>query len=424
MSELLWIFPLLLFLIFIGLPVGMCLFATAVVILFTHHFPLLPIAHTMYQTMDSFELSALPVFMLMANIMEKANVGEELFAVMNILLGRMKGGLAIATVFACGFFAAISGSSAATVITIGIVAIPLMLGRGYDRKLVFGTVGSAGLLGVLIPPSSWMIIYGGIADVSVGALFTAGVIPGIILMLIFATIAMGLSIKTNAPVGDTQTWAEKKAIIIKGIPALILPVIVLGSIYTGICTPVESASLGTAYAFLIAFRKLNRKTIWLILKSTTVMTAMLFLVIKTAVVFGSTLTLLQIPQAMAKAAVSAGFGKLGFVLLMMLIYFVLGCFVDGVCMLLLTVPIILPILKALQVDLIWYCIIMVVNMEIGCLTPPFGVNLFALMGIRKDIHVQEVLVGMIPFFIGLIVFLGIVVAFPDLSTWLPRKMGF
>ena len=424
MSELLWIFPLLLVLIFIGLPVGMCLFATSVVILFAHDFPLLPIAHIMYQTMDSFELSALPVFMLMANIMEKARVGEDLFAVMNIFLGRMKGGLAIASVFACGFFAAISGSSAATVITIGIVAIPLMLDRGYDRKLVFGTVGSAGLLGVLIPPSGWMIIYGGIADVSVGALFTAGVIPGIILMLIFAFITTILSIRTNAPAGDIQTWSEKKAVVVKGIPSLLLPVIVLGSIYTGVCTPVESASVGTIYALIIAYRKLNKTIIWQILKSTTIMTAMLFLVIKTAVVFGSTLTLLQIPQAMAQAAVNAGFGKIGFVLLMMLVYFVLGCFVDGVCMLLLTVPIILPILKALQIDLIWYCIIMVVNMEIGCLTPPFGVNLFALMALRKDIKLPEVLTGMIPFFVGLVIFLGIIIAFPDLSTWLPKKLGF
>lgn len=424
MSELLWIFPLLLILIFIGLPVGLSLFATSVVILFTHDLPLLPIAHIMYQTMDSFILSALPVFMLMANIMAKAKVGEDLFAVMNIFLGRMKGGLAVASVFACGFFAAISGSSAATVITIGIVAIPLMLDRGYDRKLVFGTVGSAGLLGVLIPPSGWMIIYGDLADVSVGALFTAGVIPGIILMLIFVLITTILSIKTNAPVGDSQTWSEKKAVVVKGFTALLLPVIVLGSIYSGICTPVESASIGTVYAFIIAYHRLNKRDIWLILKDTTIMTAMLFLVIKTAVVFGSTLTLLQIPQAMAQAAVSAGFGKIGFIMLMMLIYFVLGCFVDGVCMLLLTVPIILPILKTLNIDLIWYCIIMVVNMEIGCLTPPFGVNLFALMGIRKDINLPEVIKGLIPFFVGLVIFLGIVIAFPDLSTWLPKKMGF
>jgi C4-dicarboxylate transporter DctM subunit len=376
--------------------------------------------------MDSFVLSALPIFMLMANILYQANIGEDLFELMSVFLRKIHGGLTIATVLACGFFAAISGSSAATVITIGIVAIPAMFHRQYNRRLVLGTVGAGGLLGVLIPPSTWMIIYGDIAEVSVGKLFIAGVIPGILLMLIFAVVAWFYSQRTTGAGGVLQgaSWDEKKTAIRRAFAALWLPPLVLGGIYAGIFTPVESASVGTTYAFLISLRRLKKPDYWAILKNTVVMTSMLFFVIKTAVVFGSVLTLLQIPQRMATSIVEAGFGPVTFILMMSIAYFVLGCFVDGVCMLLLTIPIILPILIALQIDLVWYCIIMVVNMEIGCITPPFGVNLFALWGIVKDATLGELLRGIFPFFLALVLFLGVIIAFPSLSTWLPNFMGF
>jgi C4-dicarboxylate transporter DctM subunit len=426
MWEIFWIFPLLLVLILVGLPVGIALFTTALAVMLTHSLEITPIAHLMYQTMDSFVLSALPIFMLMANILYQANIGEDLFELMSVFLRKIHGGLTIATILACGFFAAISGSSAATVITIGIVAIPAMFHRQYNRKLVLGTVGAGGLLGVLIPPSTWMIIYGDIAEVSVGKLFIAGVIPGILLMLIFAGVAWFYSHKTAGGSGvlEGASWDEKKTALRRAFAALWLPPLVLGGIYAGVFTPVESASVGTTYAFLISLKRLKRTDYRVILKNTVVMTSMLFFVIKTAVVFGSVLTLLQIPQRMATSIVEAGFGPITFILMMSIAYFVLGCFVDGVCMLLLTIPIILPILIALQIDLVWYCIIMVVNMEIGCITPPFGVNLFALCGIVRDATLAELLQGISPFFIALILFLGIIIAFPALSTWLPNFMGF
>jgi C4-dicarboxylate transporter DctM subunit len=426
MSEILWIFPLLLTLILVGLPVGVALFTTTLTVMLTHNLDITPIAHLMYQTMDSFVLSALPIFMLMANILYQANIGEDLFELMSVFLRKIHGGLTIATILACGFFAAISGSSAATVITIGIVAIPAMFSRRYNRKVVLGTVGAGGLLGVLIPPSAWMIIYGDIAEVSVGKLFIAGVIPGILLMLTFATVAWSYSRKTagSSAVLVGASWEEKKMAFRRAFAALWLPPFVLGGIYAGVFTPVESASVGTTYAFLISIKRLKRSDYWVILKNTVLMTSMLFFVIKTAVVFGSALTLLQIPQKMAASIVEAGFGPITFIIMMSIAYFVLGCFVDGVCMLLLTIPIILPILTALKIDLVWYCIIMVVNMEIGCITPPFGVNLFALWGIVRDATLAELLQGILPFFIALILFLGVIIAFPSLSTWLPGLMGF
>lgn len=417
-----WVFPLLLGLILWGLPIGIALFATALAILMTHGLETMSIAHTMYQTLDSFVLSALPLFILMANVLFRARIGDQLFELLNCFLRQFRGGLLVASILACGIFAAIQGSSAATVLAIGIVAIPAMLARGYDRRLILGAIGSGGVLGPLIPPSGWMIIYGGITEVSVGKLFIAGIVPGIILMLMLAGAAWFQARKMSGELPEPASWAEKIAALRKSFAALWLPPIVLGGIYTGIFTPVESAAVGTLYSFLISLKRLRANDYWAIFRDTVLTTSMLFLVIKTAVVFGNMLTQLQIPQMMASFVVEKGFGVISFLIVMSAVYLFLGCFVDGVCMLLLTVPIILPILNALKIDLVWYCIIMVVNMEIGCITPPFGVNLFALMGIVEDAELGEILKGLIPFFFVLLAFLVIVIAFPILSTWLPATM--
>jgi len=417
-----WVFPLLLFLLLFGLPIGIALFTSALVALLVNNFDVMNMAHTMYQTLDSFLLSSLPLFMLMANILFRANIGEDLFELLNVFLRRIRGGLSLAALAACGLFAAISGSSAATVLTIGIVAIPAMLSRGYDRKLVFGALGSGGLLGVLIPPSGWMIIYGDIAEVSVGKLFLAGVIPGLILLGIFLIVAYIQSIRTRMQPMEPATWAEKKTALKRAFPAIWLPPIILGGIYSGVFTPTESAAVGCVYAAAISVKRLKIKDFWPIFKDTVVATSMLFLVIKTAVVFGSSLTMMQIPQKLAAIVVQAGLTPIPFIIVMSLVYFVLGLFVDGICMLLLTLPIILPILGALNIDLIWFCIIVVVNMEIGCISPPFGVNLFVLMGIVKDAELPEILHGLLPFFLGLVAFLIIVIRFQTLSTWLPALL--
>ncbi len=422
MMDGIWVFPLLLFLLMFGLPIGIALFTSALLALLVNNFDVMNMAHTMYQTLDSFLLSSLPLFMLMANILFRANIGEDLFELLNVFLRRIRGGLSLSALAACGLFAAISGSSAATVLTIGIVAIPAMLSRGYDRKLVFGALGSGGLLGVLIPPSGWMIIYGDIAEVSVGKLFLAGVIPGLILLAVFMIVAYIQSIRTRMQPMEPATWPEKKAALRRAFPAIWLPPIILGGIYSGIFTPTESAAVGCVYAAAISVRRLKVKDFWPIFKDTVITTSMLFLVIKTAVVFGSSLTMMQIPQKLAAIVVEAGLTPIPFIIVMSLVYFVLGLFVDGICMLLLTIPIILPILGALNIDLIWFCIIVVVNMEIGCISPPFGVNLFVLMGIVKDAELPEILRGLLPFFLGLIAFLIIVISFPALSTWLPALL--
>ena len=422
MTEGIWVFPLLLVLLLFGLPIGIALFTSALLALLVNNFDVMNMVHTMYQTLDSFLLSSLPLFMLMANILFRANIGEDLFELLNVFLRRIRGGLSLSALAACGLFAAISGSSAATVLTIGIVAIPAMLSRGYDRKLVFGALGSGGLLGVLIPPSGWMIIYGDIAEVSVGKLFLAGVVPGLILLGIFLIVAYIQSRRTHMQPMEPATWPEKKAALRRAFPAIWLPPIILGGIYSGIFTPTESAAVGCVYAAAISVKRLKIKDIWPIFKDTVVATSMLFLVIKTAVVFGSSLTMMQIPQKLAAIVVQAGLTPIPFIIVMSLVYFVLGLFVDGICMLLLTLPIILPILGALNIDLIWFCIIVVVNMEIGCISPPFGVNLFVLMGIVKDAELPEILHGLLPFFLGLVAFLIIVILFPILSTWLPALL--
>ncbi|OPY73756.1 MAG: Sialic acid TRAP transporter permease protein SiaT [Syntrophorhabdus sp. PtaU1.Bin058] len=422
MTEGIWVFPLLLVLLLFGVPIGIALFTSALTVLLVNNFDVMNMVHTMYQTLDSFLLSSLPLFMLMANILFHANIGEDLFELLNVFLRRIRGGLSLSALAACGLFAAISGSSAATVLTIGIVAIPAMLSRGYDRKLVFGALGSGGLLGVLIPPSGWMIIYGDIAEVSVGKLFLAGVIPGMMLLGIFLTVAYIQSRRTHMQPMEPATWSEKKVALRRAFSAIWLPPIILGGIYSGIFTPTESAAVGCVYAAAISVKRLKLKDLWPIFKDTVIATSMLFLVIKTAVVFGSSLTMMQIPQKLAAIVVKAGLTPIPFIIVMSLVYFVLGLFVDGICMLLLTLPIILPILGALNIDLVWFCIIVVINMEVGCISPPFGVNLFVLMGIVKDAELPEILHGLLPFFLGLIAFLIIIVSFPALSTWLPALL--
>ena len=426
MEHALWIFPLMIVLIFLGIPIGFALFILAEVILLSWDIPSIVLSHTMYATLDSYTLSALPMFVLMAHILFKAGAGEDLFEFANVFLRRVPGGLAIATIIACAIFAAISGSSAATALTIGIFAIPAMMKRNYHKHFILGVVGGGGVLGILIPPSGLMIIYGEITETSIGKLFIAGIIPGILLaILLIITVVLLDKFKyhTTALSTEKATWEEKKAVLKKAGPALMMPIVVLGGIYSGIFTAIESASVGTVYGAIVCIHRLKAKD-WLeILEETAIYTAVLFWVIKPAVVFSQGLSMAYIPQQMTEWVVAQGMSAVTFIAIMTAFYLFMGCFVDGVAMLMLTVPVILNILETLKIDLIWYNIIFILNAEMGCVTPPFGVNIFVLMSLIKGTDIGEVFRGVWPFLVAMLICLILVIIFPALATWLPSKMG-
>ena len=426
MEHAAWLFPLMVVLIILGIPIGFALFIMAEIIFLSWDIPSIVLSHSMYATLDSYTLSALPMFVLMAHILFRAGAGEDLFEFANVFMRRIPGGLAIATIVACAIFAAISGSSAATALTIGIFAIPAMVKRNYDKRFILGVVGAGGVLGILIPPSGLMIIYADITETSIGKLFISGIVPGIILalLLILTVILLDRFVyHTVAASTEKASWGEKAVALKKAGPALFMPVIVLGGIYSGIFTAIESASVGTVYGALISLHRLKAKD-WLeILQETAIYTTVLFWVIKPAVVFSQGLSMAYIPQQMAEWVVAQGMNAVTFLGVMTVFYLFMGCFVDGVAMLMLTVPVILTILETLNIDLVWYNIVFILNAEMGCITPPFGVNIFILMSLMKNTDMEEVIRSVWPFILAMLVCLLLVIFFPFLATWLPSKMG-
>jgi len=317
-------------------------------------------------------------------------------------------------------FAAISGSSPATAAAIGAIMIPMMVKAGYDKKYSMGLVASAGTLGILIPPSIPLILYGSVSEQSTGRLFSAGILPGLVLglaLIIYAVIVAhrkGYGGLPKVPLKDR--WRPT----IKSIWGLIMPIIILGGIYTGIVTPTEAAFLAVLYALIISvfvYRELNLFQFRSILTESINTTAMIFLIIAAALVLGTFLTTEQVPQDFAQWVSDSGFNKGTFLLIVSILFFVLGMFLEPTAIILITLPILLPIITALEIDVIHFAIIMVVNMELGMITPPVGLNLFVVSGISGE-KVEEVIKGVVPFFAIFIIVLVIIIVFPQISLML------
>lgn len=376
-----------------------------------------------YKTLDDFVLSAVPLYVLMSQILLKGKVGANLFELGAKWLGHLPGGLGIATVFACAVFAAISGSSVATAVTIGAMAIPEMLARGYERKQVLGTVAAGGTLGILIPPSIPMILYGAITDESVGKLFMSGIVPGLVLTIAFAGYvvyrAKDMKLQPLAPI------EERMAILKETFWGLLLPVIVIGGIYSGIFTPTEAAAVGTVYSLVITFfiyRTVSLGDMNDILIATVRTTSMIFAIMIGAMLFGFILTALQVPQALMAVVTEADVNRWVIFVGINLVLLFLGCFLETVSIILITLPIIYPIMRHLGFDLIWFNVVMLINMELALITPPIGMNLFVIKGISPDSRMHEIIAGSMPFvaiMAGEILLLAVV---PELATWLPQVL--
>ena len=350
-----------------------------------------------YKSLDDFVLTAVPLYILMSQILLTGKVGNDLFELANKWLRHLPGGLGIATVMACAVFAAITGSSVACAVTIGAIAIPEMLARGYERSLVLGAVAAGGTLGILIPPSIPMILYGAITDESIGKLFMSGVVPGAILTVLFIMIVVYRS--RNLPREAAASWDERISALKKSFWGLLLPVIVVGGIYTGIFTPTEAAGIGTVYSLIITFgiyRTLSLKDMPEILEDTIKTTCMIFAIMIGASLFGFVLTILDAPQALTNFVVDMQTNRwVIFVAINILLLF-LGCILESVSIIFITLPILFPLIVRLGFDPIWFNVVMLINLELALITPPVGMNLFVLQGISPDSKMTQIIKGVIP----------------------------
>jgi C4-dicarboxylate transporter DctM subunit len=420
--EIAIIFLLLLLLLITGLPVFLSLGSLAAAILLISGQNLSSLPASFYGSMDNFVLLAVPLFMLMAQIMTKGGVGDDLFDLVNVWLRHLPGGLAVTTVVTCALFAAICGSSTATAVTIGIAAIPAMVRYKYDKPFVLGLVAAGGTLGILIPPSGPMIIYGAITDTSVGKLFIAGILPGVAIsiMLIVYCWLHSTSIPELAS-ATPSSWNERWQAFKSAALSLIMPPVIVGGIYLGVFTPTEAAAIGVTMSFIICFlinRRLGLKDLLPILKDTVKTTAMIFMIIGAANYFGQVLTINQIPQQIVKLAVDMQLGKWTFLIFVNLLLLFLGCFLEVVSCILIVVPILFPIVQKLGIDPVWFAIMFTINMEMALITPPVGMNLYVILGIVET-EMKEILKGVWPFILLLATGLILIMVIPPLSLWLP-----
>ncbi len=383
-----------------------------------------------FNAINSFTLTALPLFIFMGEILLHSGFGKRLYNGASAWIGHLPGGLLHSNIAACAIFAAISGSSVATAATMGTVAIPEQEARGYDRKLVYGSLAAGGTLGTLIPPSILFILYGFVMQVSVGQLFMAGVIPGVMMSVLFMTYIF-IRAKINprlGPPAETVSW-RGRLVSLAGMwqPGLLI-FLVLGGIYLGVTTPTEAAAVGSCAAMLLAL--VSRRLTWNILRISLVaavrLTCMIMFIIVGAHVITVTLAYLNVPANLTRLILETGLPNLVIFSVIIFVYFILGCFLEGIALLLLTAPIVAPIMVGFGYDLIWFGVMLVILIEQGQLTPPLGMNLFVIHGVVQSINpgrpLSEVILGTAPFFCLQFVAIVILTAWPQIALWLPRHV--
>lgn len=411
-------------LVFLRVPVAVSLAMATVFVLFQADFNMNMMPQRVFTALDSFPMMAIPGFVFAGVLMARGGISKYLIEALRSWVGHLPGGLAVVTILACAIFAAISGSSPATAAAIGSIMIPAMLAAGYNKRYSMGLVAAGGTLGILIPPSVPLIIYGITSEESIGQLFMAGVIPGLGLTALLIVSAVFYA-KRNGFKGDQPaTMAERGQKSLKAIWGAFLPILILGSIYSGAVTPTESAVVALVYGAIVSvfiYRELKWSDVRPIIVESINITAMIFLIIGAASLFGLYLTNAQIPHLVGQWIAESDLNKWVFMLIINVLFFVMGMFLEAVSIILITLPILLPILVHFDINLIHFAIIMTINMELGMITPPVGLNLFVVSGIAKE-KLGEVVKGVIPFIVLMIVYLVAVIVFPQMSLWLPELM--
>lgn len=383
-------------------------------------------AQVVHETGFAYTLSVIPLFILMGNFVARAGLAHELFAAAYAFIGHFRGGLAHATVAACAGFGAICGSSIATAATMSKVAYPSMKKMGYSDSLATGVMAAGGTLGIMIPPSTIMVIYGIITETNIGKLFAAGVMPGILTALLMMAAIVYLTSKDpeHAPAGKRSTWPERWAAL-RGIWGVVLLVfVVLGGIYGGLFTATEGAGFGAAGAFLFALAR--RRLTWAILLQVLVesarTTAMLFTLLIAATIFANFVNFTSMPNDLKVWITQSGLSPVMIITAMMFIYIVLGTVMEELTMVLLTIPLFFPIVTALGFDPVWFGVLIVMIVQIGLISPPVGMNLFVINSLLPKVGLSNIFKGCWPFVVVMIFVLGLLIAFPQISLWLPSLM--
>lgn len=417
------ILGLLLLLLFVRVPVAFALAGLGISLLAYFPLPLNAVPQRFYGSMDSFELLAVPMFLLMSNVLLKANVGRDLFAAVQSWVGHLPGGLGVATILSCGLFSAVSGSSVATAATIGTVAIPEMTSRGYPKPFVYGLLAAGGTLGILIPPSIPLILYGIITETSISKLFLAGIGPGLFLILVFVSYSI-LYAKFSKQYENIEkaSWKERYTSTLRAIPTLFIATSVISSIYLGIATPSESAGLGFVIALLIT-SMMGRMTIEKLkdaVYDASKTTVMIFLIIAGAKVFSYAITLYQIPQDISNLLVSNISNLTLFIFAIAIVLLFIGFFLESLSMLLIMVPVLLPAILDKGIDVIWFGLFFVVLIETALITPPVGMNIFIIQAISKA-KIEEIIRGVWPFAIMMIATAMLLWFWQDLVLYIPNN---
>jgi tripartite ATP-independent transporter DctM subunit len=384
------------------------------------------VGHTTMRTVTDFNFAVIPLFLLMGSLATTSGMSRELFRGANAFVGHLRGGLGIATIAACGGFAAICGSSVATAATFSRVAYPEMRRYGYPQSFATGVIAAGGTLGIMIPPSTVFAVYGLITEQDVGKLFVAGILPGILAVLMYmATISIIGALRPGfLPTGPRSTWAQRLEGIREIWATILLFAFVIGGIYGGLFTATEAAGMGAGGAFIIGVlrRRLSLNDILRSLLEATRTTAAVFTVLIGALLFGYFLTITQTPQKVTEFFSSLGLGSYGILILIMVMYIVLGCLMDALAMIILTVPIIFPVIKALGFDPIWFGVLIVMTVELGLIHPPVGMNIFVIKSVVEDAKISTIFYGVLPFIVTDLVRLAILIAFPIIALWLPSHM--
>jgi C4-dicarboxylate transporter DctM subunit len=414
----------------LGTPISFCVGFLGVVGILTYldAATLYQIAEIAADSGTNLFMLTLPLFIFMAEVVSFSGVGDDLYTAAHNWLSWLPGGLAISSIATCTGFAAISGSSPATAATVGLVSIPEMIKRGYNRKLAVGSIAVGGTLGILIPPSITMIIYGVITEVSIGKLFVAGIIPGIILSFILSVaIALAVKVKPDlAPRIQAVSWGERVSSLKHVWAFVVLALSIMGSIYAGIATPTESAAIGATLSLVIAllYRRLTVKSIHGALLRTVAVTAMIMFLVIGGSVFAFLLSTLTIPQYVTESITALNVSRWSIMIMINFILLVMGCLLDPMAIMVIILPIIFPIVTRLGFDPVWFGIVVTINVEMGMITPPVGLNLFILKGAVPGIDMKDIVGGSLPFLLLLLLGLVIIMVFPSLATWLPGRMGF
>ena len=421
------VFAGLILMLVTGMPIFAALGLMSTVILVVAEGSLSSMADTVYAHLDKPVLTTIPLFVFMAQVMIRAKVIDDLYDMANTVVGHIRGGLGVATVMSCTIFAAISGSSVATALSIGSSAIPQMKRFGYSERDALGVIAAGGTLGILIPPSGPMILYAIVSEVSIGALFLAGIIPGLLMALLFSVYCIvQASWRHNTKAPTWQGWTEVSAAVRRSIWAVMAPPVVMGGIYFGVFTASEAAAAGSVYALLVArfvYKRLSWQELYDSAYATMMTSMMVFMIIAGAGLFGHAITIIRLPVGVTEAVTAMGLEQAGFILVVMALIFIMGMFLESIAIILITTPILMPTMVQLGIDPVWYGILLMINLELAMITPPVGMNLFVIKGIT-DAPISEVVRGALPYVLLLLFGLAMLVLMPELALWLPHTAGF